>query len=243
VKYVKLSASAAFYIFKLYSAQGWPGVVANLKTSLVLIQQAIGGYIIDDQTELKRRVTRARSGLPKWIPVQARIDLLRGDVRAVRFWTSLCALYRVLEIPGVLNIRSITDSSSFNSSYWWAHYGSAFKVVLDTFWTRFIDISNLRETVRNWRFKPFPIGQSGPTTGHVSDTPGDPTFNSSSAYAVIKAARVWMAHPGLLSALTIYAGSAFVSTLEILALQWHSMLDEVPEGSLMRTTDGYDVSH
>lgn len=50
--------------FRLYSNEGMKGLVLYLKTSYVLIQQSIAGYKIDDQGPLKRRVRRARSGLP-----------------------------------------------------------------------------------------------------------------------------------------------------------------------------------
>jgi len=85
------------------------GLVLHLKTSYVLIQQAIAGYVIEDQGPLKRRVNRSRSGFPRWIPVQQRILLLKGDIPTIRFWTSLTSIYRVLTFPGNVSVSSITD--------------------------------------------------------------------------------------------------------------------------------------
>jgi hypothetical protein len=94
--------------------EGFKGLVLWLKVSHVLIQQAIAGDIVRDLGPLKRRVKRSRSGLPKWIPSYQRHLLMSGDVPTVRFWTSLCALYRVLDFPYKLNLDTIITPGSSN---------------------------------------------------------------------------------------------------------------------------------
>lgn len=94
---------------RIHAAEGMKGLVLYLKTSYVLIQQAVAGYVIEDQSPLKRRVRRDKSGFPLWIPRTQRALLRRGDVKAVRFWTSLVSLYRILKFPSSPDFSSITD--------------------------------------------------------------------------------------------------------------------------------------
>jgi len=134
---VKLSCVFAFHVAKIWASEGPVGVVQHLKTSHVLIQQAVGGYKVRDLSSLGRRVRRARSGLPYWIPVQARRSLMAGSVSEIRFWTSCCAIYRVIEFPGRLKLGTITDPSpvkwAFAQDSPWA-VGLA--TVLQFFWSK-----------------------------------------------------------------------------------------------------------
>jgi len=133
---VRLVALFSFMCFRIVAAEGRKGLVQTLKTSHVLIQQAVGGDVVGDLTSLKKRVRRSRSGLPKWIPVQQRQALLAGNIGTVRFWTTLVALYRVIDFPGALNLDTITAEGldirlsarlqrALNSviGYFWDHWG------------------------------------------------------------------------------------------------------------------------
>lgn len=80
--------------------------------SHVLIQQVVAGQRLKDLTPLKMRVKRARSGLPYWLPPVQRQLLLSGDVATVKFWTSLVALYRVIEFEGQPDFSTITEPGS-----------------------------------------------------------------------------------------------------------------------------------
>lgn len=99
----------SFRVAQIYKNEGVKGVVMTLKTSHILLMQSLAGYRILDQSPLKRRVRRDRTGIPLWIPRASRDMLRRKDNGIVRLWTSLLALYRVLDMPGKLNLNSITD--------------------------------------------------------------------------------------------------------------------------------------
>lgn len=107
---VKMICIFSFHCYRIYKHEGFKGLVLHLKTSHVLIQQAVAGYKIEDQNPLKRRVTRSRSGLPKWLPATQRRLLINQDLVTVRFWTSLVSIYRIIDYPGSPDISSITDS-------------------------------------------------------------------------------------------------------------------------------------
>lgn len=99
----------SFRVARMFKHEGVKGVVLTLKTSHVLLMQSLAGYRITDQGPLKRRVRRDRTGLPLWIPRKHRELLRAKDNGIIRLWSSLLALYRVLEMPGTLKLNSITD--------------------------------------------------------------------------------------------------------------------------------------
>jgi hypothetical protein len=72
-------------VLALHKAEGMKGLVLYLKTSYVLIQQAVAGYKVENLDPLKRRVRRSRSGLPLWIPAQQRTLLMNKDIKTIRF--------------------------------------------------------------------------------------------------------------------------------------------------------------
>jgi len=150
-------------IYSLYRAQGRKGLVLWLKVSHVLTQQAIAGDRIKDMTSLKMRVKRARTGLPLWIPVQQRRLLMEGNVRAIRFWTSLMALYRVIDFPGKVNLSSIMESSSVKTKSLKDLSNS-----IGYFW-KILNLNHWRELWILQKFNPFPIGKTGPLDGWSKD--------------------------------------------------------------------------
>jgi hypothetical protein len=75
----------------------------------VLLQQALGDFKLYDITDLKWRVGRTRSGLPKWILAQDRAKIRARDYKVIRFYLTLFSLYRVLEFPGKIKLSTITD--------------------------------------------------------------------------------------------------------------------------------------
>jgi hypothetical protein len=85
------------------------GLVLALKAMHVLLQQALGDFKLYDITDLKWRVGRTRSGLPKWILAQDRAKIRARDYKVIRFYLTLFSLYRVLEFPGKIKISTITD--------------------------------------------------------------------------------------------------------------------------------------
>lgn len=98
------------FVSKLIETQGMKGAVMHLKVCHVLLLQALGGEKFEDLSSLGRRVKRTRGvGLPRVIPAQYRLRVLAGDVTAVRLWSTMFSLYRILDFPGKLKLNTITD--------------------------------------------------------------------------------------------------------------------------------------
>jgi len=102
-------AKFAHKVSRLIRSEGRLGTVMYLKTSFVLVQQALGGYVLEDMNPLKRRVRRDRSGFPLFIPCSHRSLLRKRDPSIVRLWLTLLGLYRIIDLEGSLNLSSITD--------------------------------------------------------------------------------------------------------------------------------------
>jgi len=132
---VRLVVKFSFLLLRLMRSEGPKGTVLYLKTSHVLIQQAIAGYIVTDLSPLKRRVRRNRSGYPLWIPLDVRRSLALRDIGMIRLVTSLCAIYRVIDFPGTLNLGSITDKGPALSTL--PNYLlQSMAIVRERFWSR-----------------------------------------------------------------------------------------------------------
>jgi hypothetical protein len=102
-------------ITRLYKTQGAKGLVLNLKTSAVLLQQSIGGHIIPHPRLVsKTAVARSKAGLPRLIPAQARMAIRNGDVALMRLYLSLFNTYRLITFVGKVDIQSITAPSIGN---------------------------------------------------------------------------------------------------------------------------------
>jgi hypothetical protein len=142
--------------------------------------QSIGGDRVKDLSELKVRVKRSRPGLPKIIPVLHRRRMMSGDRTVIRFWNTLFGVYRVIEFPGTLKTKTITDAatsvlsakrllevSKFIPIFW----GGIFKNFAK-------EATFLR--ILNDPIKFFPIAKSGPQTGPISDEESNLSYISSS---------------------------------------------------------------
>lgn len=97
------------FVASLQRSQGWRGVVLYLKGCHVLLQQVVGGHKLDNPRLLGCAIARSRTGIPKVIPYAHRRMILSGDTWAVKIWSSFFWLYRVIEIPGILKIKTITS--------------------------------------------------------------------------------------------------------------------------------------
>lgn len=109
-----------FFILRckhLWNTQGMKGLVIHLKAVSVLFQQSLGEYVLNDCSPLKARPARTALGLPKIIHPVDRGRIRAGDTRIMRFYMTLFALYRVLEFPGTLNLKSITDGFQGSTEY------------------------------------------------------------------------------------------------------------------------------
>jgi len=189
---VKMICIFSFHCYSIFKHEGFKGLVLHLKTSHVLIQQAVAGYKIKDQNPLKRRVTRSRSGLPKWLPITERRLLIKQDLATVRFWTSLISIYRIIDYPGSPDLSSITDPGLLD--FWSLPAREVY--LLETSIKRWWDRLDLEVWINRWlnvTFTFFPIGRSSPQTNpslwsQYSDESSD---ISSSYWSIWSSSLVW----------------------------------------------------
>lgn len=89
---------------------GPKGACLTLKVMTVILQQSLGGMVIPDMTELKVRVSRTKSGLPRVIPVNHREAIRRGDTSLARFYLSLFSIYRLMTFDGNFDMNALTKT-------------------------------------------------------------------------------------------------------------------------------------
>lgn len=185
----------AFRVYKIYKHEGIKGVVYTLKTSHVLLMQSLAGYYIVNQNALKRRVRRDRTGIPLWIPRCYRDKLRMKDNGMVRLWTSLLATYRVLDMPGKLNLNSITDMGP-KLDRLKLEDKRMLNETINRFWDRF-DLPQLRKNFANQDFTLFPIGKSSPQTANILWSNDEASWSSrmisTTPLMIWSASRVWLA--------------------------------------------------
>jgi len=193
---VRLVVKFSFLLLSLMRSEGPKGTVLYLKTSHVLIQQAIAGYIVTDLSPLKRRVRRSRSGYPLWIPLEIRRSLSLKDIGMIRLVTSLCAIYRVIDFPGTLNLGSITDKGPALSSLP-TYLLESMATTRERFWSR-LNVGEIKKSWWNVNFEFFPIGKSNPQTQNTAHSI-DPSLTymhsriiASTYWSIWASARIWL---------------------------------------------------
>jgi hypothetical protein len=92
----------------LLRSQGIAGTVKFLKTAGTMVQQSIGGHVVGDLGKLGPRVSRTKSGLPRFIPPQLRVLVRSGDAVTVKIILTLINVFRVFEFPGAPKLSTIT---------------------------------------------------------------------------------------------------------------------------------------
>jgi len=102
------------YVASLHKEQGWRGVVIRLKANSTLLQQVAGGHKLDNPRLLGCAISRSRQGIPRVIPTLHRKRIVSGDRWTIRIWLSFFWLYRVIEIPGMLKLGTITRPFEVN---------------------------------------------------------------------------------------------------------------------------------
>jgi hypothetical protein len=108
---VKICWSFIQHIRGIAKTQGLPGTVKYLKVSSVLLQQCVAQYKIDDITPIGPRISRSKSGLPRFIHPLQREKIRLGDPLTIRLWLTLLSIFRDISIPGLVKISSITSES------------------------------------------------------------------------------------------------------------------------------------
>lgn len=104
-------------IYRLRSNMNLVGLVKYLKVCSVCLQQCIGGHVVPDVGLLGMRISRTDSGIPRIIPVYHRELIRQGNKPIIRLYLTLFALYRVINIPAKVKIKSITDPFSGENAH------------------------------------------------------------------------------------------------------------------------------
>jgi len=94
---------------------GIPMVVKYLKVASVIIQQVSGGHKLHCLNDLGIRISRSKSGLPRFIPADQRKLIMKGNKRVIKFWLTLISIFRDLHYFGELKLKTITSPSSASS--------------------------------------------------------------------------------------------------------------------------------
>lgn len=159
----------------LFKTQGVKGLTKYLKTCAVMLQQALGGFVVKDLGKLGPRVSRTNRGVPRIINRVHRA-LLMGDPRLVKLYLTVFNIYRVLEFKGTADLSTITapmgDGARKGSYIQTLHemlvFIPRFFVMMRTQFA--ISITGLRgavlEGLSNLRL--FPLLKSSPNTGKLS---------------------------------------------------------------------------
>lgn len=113
---VKVIITYLALLHRLQKRNGMTYMVKFMKSAQVLMMQSLGGQRLYNLNPLGPRLARTKSGLPRLIPRLHRLAIRRGDLWTIRLWQSLFGLYRVIEIPGNLKLKTITDASTMDQS-------------------------------------------------------------------------------------------------------------------------------
>lgn len=112
---VKVILTYLAFLHRLQKKNGLTYMVKFMKSAQVLMMQALGGQRLYNLNPLGPRLARTKAGLPRVIPALHRVAIRRSDRWTVRLWQSLFGLYRVIEIPGTLKLKTITEPSTMES--------------------------------------------------------------------------------------------------------------------------------
>jgi len=192
------------YLARLYHIQrrnGLSFLVKTLKGMNVALMQSIGGQRLQNLNPLGLRFSRTSRGLPRIIPVLHRRRIIAGDLWTLRLWTTLFGLYRVIEVPGKLKVKTITDESTMNQLL----LPEFSQFVREQFYPSLSRLVGKRTGImRGWslgaleflaslKARPFLISKSGPHVRKDRDSPatGPVTILSTSPSGIFAAAVVW----------------------------------------------------
>jgi hypothetical protein len=108
--------SFAGYLHQMYLHHGAVFVVQYLKVGQLAIQKAIARTPLSSMKEVSvfpfPRLTE--DGLPVFINSVDRGLIRSGHSSVIRFWLTLFSVYRVITLPGVLKLNTITDTPGYD---------------------------------------------------------------------------------------------------------------------------------
>lgn len=103
------------YILRMRKHHGDMFVVKYLKSCHLAVQKSIGLDLIKGPRDLEPDLPLPRyssSRLPRFIPLSDRRAIKAGNSFRIRYWLTLFGLYRILKVPGVFKLNTITDPFS-----------------------------------------------------------------------------------------------------------------------------------
>lgn len=109
---LRLAFKFQSWLYSKYKTNGTLWVIKYLKASQLALSRAIAGSPMKSLSEVEPdyifpRLTK--SGLPKFIPSRDRRAIAGRSFGVIRFWNTLFSIYRVLEAPSKLKLKTITD--------------------------------------------------------------------------------------------------------------------------------------
>jgi hypothetical protein len=199
---VKVIIAFMSFCFKYIQSNGLNGLVIYLKACTVILQQASGKHKLESMNGLKIRFARTRSGYPRVIPMLHRARI--HEPKIFKLWMTLFSLYRVLEVPGKLNLSTITNPSTMDPS----NLPKISQLLETAFWPGLINLSRFDDTrigqnwlepwdfIRSLRATPFIIRKASSAAGWIRLTTAETATVQSTAPASILAAIVaWKDNP------------------------------------------------
>jgi hypothetical protein len=183
--------------YKVQKEQSIKGLVIQLKTCSIILQQSMGGYRLENMGLLGTRIARNGRGLPrKWIPLIHRKALLRGDPKVFKLYMTLFGLFRVLNFPGKLSWKTIITPGS--GDFYLTEFRSFLTIfqklllfhVKEGLFYQVLDGSiNYLELLKKLRAVPFIISKASPSVSKL-DIDSESSLSTSPA-GILWAMKVW----------------------------------------------------
>lgn len=170
--------------------QGWKGLAIMLKVSHMCIVKYTGGDPIQNSHNLSSHRIALRSGLPLWLPKEARKLIRHRDVRVIKLFLTLTSLYRVLEYRGVIKLTTITDAGT---DFGIARYLDFIKIFFRLLALNPRNKEIMMQGLDQW--KPLFLPKSAPGVSHKTFTNKTKTSNldvPNSTAALALQAGLWM---------------------------------------------------
>lgn len=94
------------FLLNIYRRNGAKGLVLYLKGSLLIMNKYLAGERLSSGWEVGFPIA-LRSGLPAFIPHEARSAIRAGNLRVIRVWASILYVYKALQCPSLPSVKTI----------------------------------------------------------------------------------------------------------------------------------------
>uniref|UniRef100_A0AAU7YB72 RNA-dependent RNA polymerase n=1 Tax=Exserohilum turcicum mitovirus 6 TaxID=3229030 RepID=A0AAU7YB72_9VIRU len=105
-------------LFSMTKHHGASFAVQYMKLSALILQRFVAKNPVSSYRELdtKLPLPRLYNGLPRFIPIEDRREIRRGNAYVIKWWLTLFSVYRIVSIPGKLKLETITNPLSVEKS-------------------------------------------------------------------------------------------------------------------------------